>query len=65
MDAVINIETKWIKSPPSGELCTLCSDPIFSETNTLYVIINNKEISTKAIVCNSCLDLIERPTLEM
>lgn len=61
MEPIVNIEVVWEIELPSAERCAACKDPIFSYANVLYLMVDNKKISTNICVCNSCFDIIKKP----
>lgn len=63
MEPIVNIEVVWEIELPSGDPCAACNDPIFSHANVLYLVVNDKKVSTNICVCNSCFDLIKKDAI--
>lgn len=59
MDPIVTIEIKWVKEPPTGEFCIVCKEHIFSNTNVLYIVVNDKFIKACSVVCDSCFELLK------
>lgn len=60
MDAIVKIETIWVKEDATGEKCASCDEPIYSKANALYIIVNNKTTDLNTRVCDSCFELIKK-----
>lgn len=59
--AELNIifEKLWVKEDATGEPCTLCDNPIYSQVNALYITIGNKTTELNTRICDSCFDILK------
>jgi hypothetical protein len=58
MGQIVSIEQVWKEEQTQCQTCVVCKDIIYSSVYRLTVDVNDKEIKTEVVLCNSCKDAI-------
>lgn len=57
---IVRFENLWEVGDATGQPCTLCEDPIYSQTHTYYLLIDGKrKIEIGVCACSSCYEILK------